>query len=77
LSVEGGKLLNGWARNRGVNVVNYVYKKYVSFITPLHNAVQNHSIKRSNRRFENVAQLTYVWAAVTDQNFIQEAIKEI
>jgi hypothetical protein len=38
-------------------------------------AVQNHEMKIVDRRFENVAQVTYCGATVTDQNLIQEEIK--
>jgi hypothetical protein len=42
----------------------------------MQNAGQNHDIKRANRSFENVAQFKYLGATVTNQNLIQEEIKE-
>jgi hypothetical protein len=40
------------------------------------NAGQNQDIKVDNRCFENVAQFTYLGMTVTNQNLIQEEIKE-
>jgi hypothetical protein len=40
------------------------------------NAGQNHDIKIGNRCFENVAQFTYLGTTITNQNLIQEEIKE-
>jgi hypothetical protein len=36
---------------------------------------KSHNIKISDRTFENVSQLKYFVTAVTNQNFIQEEIK--
>jgi hypothetical protein len=41
----------------------------------LQNAGQNHDINVGNRRFENVAQPTYLWMAIAAQNLIQGEIK--
>jgi hypothetical protein len=40
------------------------------------NTAQNHNIKTANRCFENVTQFKYLGKTVTDQNLIQEEIKE-
>jgi hypothetical protein len=40
------------------------------------NTGQDHDTKRANRCFENVAQFRYLRTAVTNQNLIQEDIKE-
>jgi hypothetical protein len=40
------------------------------------NAKQNHDIKIGNRCFENVAQFRYLGTTITNQNLIQEDIKE-
>jgi hypothetical protein len=39
------------------------------------NARQNHDIKIANRCFENVGQLRYLGMTVTNQNLVQEEIK--
>jgi hypothetical protein len=40
------------------------------------NSGQNHDNKIGNRSFENMAKFKYVGTIVTNQNLIQEAIKE-
>jgi hypothetical protein len=40
------------------------------------NAGQNHDIEVANRSFEKVAQFRYLGMTVTNQNLIQEEIKE-
>jgi hypothetical protein len=40
------------------------------------NAGQNRDIKRANRSFENVAQFRYLRTTITNQNPIQEEIKQ-
>jgi hypothetical protein len=41
------------------------------------NALQNHDIKIGDRSFENMAEFKYLGTTVTNQNLIQEEIKEI
>jgi hypothetical protein len=45
-------------------------------LSRLQNAGQNQEIKIGNRCFENVAQFRYLGMTVTNQNPIQEVIKE-
>jgi ribosomal protein S2 len=56
--------------------VNAEKTKYIS-VSHHHNAGQNHDIKLANRCFENVVQFRYLGMTVTNQNLIQEEIKEI
>jgi hypothetical protein len=57
--------------------VNAEKTKY-SYMSLSHhqNAVQNHDIKIANRFFENMVQFRYLEMIVTNQNLIQEEIKE-
>jgi hypothetical protein len=41
------------------------------------NAGQNHDIKIGKKCFESVAQFRYMGTTITNQNLIQEEIKEI
>jgi hypothetical protein len=40
------------------------------------NAGQNHDLQRANKRFENAAQFKYLGTTTTNQNLIQEELKE-
>jgi capsule polysaccharide export protein KpsC/LpsZ len=51
-----------------------VKTKYM-LLSRYQNAGQNHDTKIVNGAFENVAQLKYLGAIVTNQNLIQEEIK--
>jgi hypothetical protein len=55
--------------------VNAEKTKY-TFICCRQNGGQNHNIKIANRSLENVAQLKSLGISVTNQNLIQEEIKE-
>jgi hypothetical protein len=55
--------------------VNTEKTKYM-LLSHHQNAGQNHDIKMANRSFENVAQFKYFGMIVTNQNLIQEEIKE-
>jgi ribosomal protein S2 len=55
--------------------VNTEKTKYM-FLSRLQNAGQNQEIKIGNRCFKNVAQFRYLGTTVTNQNPIQEEIKE-
>jgi ribosomal protein S2 len=50
--------------------------KYM-FLSPHQNAGQSYNIKIPNRCFENVAQFRYLGTTITNQNLIQEEIKEV
>jgi hypothetical protein len=54
--------------------VNAEKTKYM-LLTRHQNAEQNHDMKIANRSFENVAQFKYLGRTVTNENLIQEEIK--
>jgi hypothetical protein len=54
--------------------VNVEKTKYM-LLSCQQNVDQNRDIKIANRSIEDVSQFKYLWATVTNQNFIQEEIK--
>jgi ribosomal protein S2 len=62
--------------SKGVSLeVNREKNEYM-LLSRHENAGQNHDIKRADRCFENMAQLRYFGATVTNQNLIHEKIKK-
>jgi hypothetical protein len=55
--------------------VNVEKNKYM-LVSQDQNASQNQEIKTGNRSFENVSQFKYLGMTVTNQNLIQEEIKQ-
>jgi hypothetical protein len=55
--------------------VNPEKSEYV-FVSRCLKAGQSHSIKRANRAFEDVAEFKYLGTTLTDQNCMNEEIKD-